>query len=134
MKRALTLLVLPLLLVVSGCSLLGSGDWEEVRVNVQSTGDKPSFSAVVTPTKATFTVDGKQTSQDLPTGTWQIITAGLSSLGDRKAEKCPDGEVVKVEARAEGAVKFSFGASSCDAEDALSRVRPLIDQLVALLR
>lgn len=134
MKRALTLLLMPLFLVLSGCSLLGGDDWEEVRVSLQSTGDKPSFSAVVTPSEATFTVDGKQTSQELPTGTWQVITAAVGSLGDRKAEKCPDGELVKVDARAGGTVKFSFSASSCDAEDALSKVRPLVDQLLALLR
>lgn len=138
MKRLLALLALPLIVAVGGCStLLGTGDWDEVRVSYTSglaaeqAGD---YTLVVTPAKASYTLDGKPTSYDLPEGTWDLLTTGVRTLGAKDGGGCLDGATLIIEASAGGSVKQSFEANSCDADGLLDRAKSLIEQVVNQLK
>lgn len=136
MKRLLVLLLLPLLAVAGCSSVLGTGDWDEVRVTFASGVDNEqpgNYTLVVTPEQASYTLDGKTTSHELPTGTWQVLTTGVRSLGAHPAEGCLDGALLTIEAMADGTVKQTFEASSCDAEGLLDTAQSLIQQVISRL-
>lgn len=138
MKRALVLLLLPLLLIAGGCStLLGTGDWDEVKVTFQSgsDADQPGdYTLLVTPTEASYTLDGKATTHELPSGAWEALTTGLRALGDHAGENCLDGQNLTIQALAAGTVKQTFEATSCDAGDALGQAQALIEQVISRLK
>ncbi|MGC4152383.1 MAG: hypothetical protein QM628_04810 [Propionicimonas sp.] len=135
MKRALALLVLPILLLAGGCStILGTGDWDQVKVTYLATADGDDYTLVVTPTEASYTLDGKASSHELPSGAWDLLTTGLRTFGDHTSENCPDGSVVTIEASAAGTVKQTFAASSCDTDGLFSTAKTLIEQVVAQLK
>ena len=134
MKRLLALLVLPLVLTVTGCSMLGGGDWDEVQVSFDASTTSGDYTLVVTPTEATYTLDGKATSHELPTGVWTVLTTGLKTLGDRTGDACLDGQTILIEASAAGEVKQAFEANSCDAGDAFTQAQSLIEQVLSRLR
>ncbi|MGC3954770.1 MAG: hypothetical protein QM804_11110 [Propionicimonas sp.] len=138
MKRALVLLVLPLLVALGGCSsLLGTGDWDEVKVSyaagfeAERAGD---YTLVVTPKQASYTLDGKATSYDLPEGTWEVLTTGVRALGGHESQECLDGAQLTIEASAAGKSKQSFEATSCDADGLLERAKGVIEQVISQLK
>lgn len=134
MKRALVLLVLPILVMVSGCStLLGTGDWDQVKVDYLTNTEGDDHRLVVTPTEASITLDDQVTSHELPSGTWDLLTTGLRALGDHSSDACPDGSVLTIEASAAGTVKQTFAASSCDTDGVFDTAQTLIEQLIAQL-
>lgn len=135
MKRVLALLALPIVMVVSGCStILGTGDWDQVKVSYLATADGDDYTLVVTPTEASYTLDGKATSHELPSGAWDLLTTGLRTFGDHTSENCPDGSVVTIEASAGGTVKQTFAASSCDTDGVFSTAQTLIEQVISQLK
>lgn len=138
MKRLLALLVLPLLLVMSGCSsLLGTGDWDQIKVAYSSDSGATrggDYTLVVTPKGVSYTLDGKTTTHDLPSGSWQVLTTGVRALGAHSGASCADGSLIKIEASAAGAVKQTFESTSCDAGDLLGKAQDLIQQLIGQLK
>ena len=134
MKRLVALLVLPLVLAVTGCSLLGGSDWDEVKVSFDASTASGDYTLVMTPAEATYTLDGKATTHELPTGVWTALTTGLKALGDRTGEACLDGQTILIEASAAGEVKQAFEANSCDAGDAFTQAQSLIEQVLSRLR
>lgn len=134
MKRLLALLVLPIVLVVSGCSaFLGTGDWDQIKVSyLAAEGD--DYNLVVTPTSASYTLDGNASSHELPSGAWDLLTTGLRTLGDHTSESCPEGSTVTIEASATGTIKQTFAASSCDADGMFDTAQTLVEQLVNQLK
>lgn len=136
MRRLLA--VLAALLLFTGCSqALGTADWDQIKVDFQagSTQDqKGNYTLLVTPTEATYTLDGKSTAHDLPQGAWEALTTGVRALGERSSEPCPGGQFLQLEARAGDAVKLTYQASSCDAGNALAQAQALLEQLIGQLR
>lgn len=135
MKRVLALVFLPLLLTVTGCSMLGGSDWEQVTATYDS-GPEASgdYTLVVTPTEVVYTLEGDATTHELPNGVWTALTAGLSALGDHSSEACPDGQLLTIQAVAGGEVKQTFETSSCDAGESLGQAKALIEQLLSRLK
>lgn len=138
MKRLLAVLVLPLLLVIGGCSsILGTGDWDQIKVTYASGSDAEQpgdYTLVVTPEQASYTLDGKASTRDLPSGSWEVLTTGVRSLGEHTAGDCLDGALLTIEASASGTVKQTFEASSCDSDELLGRAQSLIEQVVSQLK
>ena len=136
MRRLLA--ALAALLLLTGCSqVLGTADWNQVRVDFQAgstEGQEGNYTLLVTPTEAVYTLDGKSTSHELPQGAWDALTAGIRTLGERTSEPCPGGQFLSVEARAGDAVKHTYQASSCDAGNALAQAQALLEQLIGQLR
>ena len=138
MNRLLLLLLVPLALVWSGCAqVLGTADWDLIEVTYQagSTENQTgNYTLSATPTQARYEADGTPSSYELPAGVWDVLTGGVRALGGREGEACPGGEFLVIEASAQGAVKQTFQASSCDAGDALAQAKALIDQVVQRLQ
>ncbi|MEA5118094.1 MAG: hypothetical protein VB036_10820 [Propionicimonas sp.] len=138
MKRCLVLLLLPLLLVATGCSsVLGTGDWDQVKVTYLSGSDAKQagdYTLVVTPKQASYTLDGKESTHELPTGAWQVLTTGVRTLGAHTPKNCLDGASLAIEASAEGSVKQSFEATSCDAGDLLNQAKAVAEQVISQLK
>lgn len=137
MKRLLSLLVLPLLLVLAGCSsLLGTGDWDLVKVTYAPGSEEsaPGYALVVTPEQASYTLDGKESVHELPAGTWDLLTTGVRALGDHASPECLDGAHLTIEASAAGSVKQTFEATTCDAGDLLANAQGLIQQVINQLK
>ena len=135
MKRVLVLLVLPILVALGGCStILGTGDWDQVKVTYLANADGDDYTLVVTPTEASYTLDGKASSYELPSGAWNLLTTGIRTLGDHTGESCPDGSTLTIEASAAGSVKQTFAASSCDTDGVFSTAKALIEQVVSQLK
>lgn len=134
MKRVLVLLVLPVLLVLSGCStILGTGDWDEVKV-AYSGSTEGDYSLVVTPTEVSYTLDGKASTHELPAGAWTALTTGVRALGSHTAGNCADGSAITIQASAAGTVKQTFEASSCDADGVFATAKQLVEQVVSQLK
>lgn len=138
MRRLLAALVLPLFLILAGCSqVLGTAEWDRIDVTFdagsapEQTGD---YTLTATPTQATYELDGKPSTQELPQGVWELLTTGVRAFGQRESQACPGGEYLVIEASAKGAVKQTFQASSCDAGDALEQAKALIEQVVQRLQ
>ncbi len=137
MKR-LVILLLPLALVWSGCAqLLGTADWDRIEATYRAgsaENQTGNYTLVVTPSQISYEVDGKPSSQELPQGTWDLLTTGVRALGARDGQACPGGESVAIEASAGGSVKQAFQASSCDSDDAFAQAKALIEQIVQRLQ
>ncbi|MGV8910173.1 MAG: hypothetical protein ACOH1Y_14425 [Propionicimonas sp.] len=132
MKRVVVGVVV-LLLALAGCSqVLGTADWD--RVEASYSGDSGAYTLVVTPTEASYTIGGKESSQKLPDGVWTTLTTGVRALGAREATTCAKGESVQIAAKAGSAVKQSFAANSCDAGDAMKQAKAILDQVIALIK
>ena len=129
MERILGLL---LVLTLSGCSLLGSSSWDQVKVAF-SGADKGDYTLVVTPKQAIYTIDGKATSEDLPEGAWTAVATGVAALRARTSKEC-DGQRLKIQALSGGDVLQTFEATSCDGGEALEQAKGVLDQLIAQLR
>lgn len=139
MKRLLlVVLALPLLVVASGCSsLLGTADWDQVKVSyfAASTAEQPGdYTLVVTPKQASYTLDGKASTHELPEGVWELLTTGVRTLGTHEPGSCLDGALLIIEASSSGTVKQTFEASSCDAGDLLDQAQGLIQQVISQLK
>lgn len=125
--------VLVLLLALTGCSqVLGTADWD--RIEVAYTAGSDSYTLVVTPSEASYTIDGKESSQKLPEGLWTTVVTGVRALGGREPTKCANGEEIQIVAKAGSAVKQTFAANSCDAGDALKQAKALMEQVIALIK
>jgi hypothetical protein len=137
MKRILVGVVV-LLLALSGCSqVLGTADWDRIEASFTadaSTGSKGDYTLVVTPTEASYTIDGKTSSQKLPEGAWTTLTTGVRALGPREGAACADGQAIQILAKAGGAVKQTYQANSCDAGDAMKQAKALLEQFIALIK
>lgn len=129
MKRILGLL---LALALSGCALVGGSEWDRVEVAFSGAADG-NYTLVVTPTKATYTIEGKKSSHDLPDGAWPALRTGVAALGERTSKPC-DGPSVAIKALAGDAVKQVFQASSCDGGEALAQAQAVLAQIIAQLR
>lgn len=130
--------VLVLLLALTGCSqALGTADWDRIEVTFTAggtdltTGD---YHLVATPTKASYTLGGKETTAKLPDGAWTALSTGVRAFGDRKAGACADKGAIRIEASAKGAVKQSFQANGCDAGDVFAQAQALVAQIMAQLK
>ncbi len=135
MKRAIALFVLPILLVLGGCSaVLGTGDWDRVAVTYLSSADAESYTLVVTPTEASYTMGGEASTHELPSGVWELLTTGVRTLGEHTSDSCPDGSTLTIEASAAGTTKQTFAASSCDADGVFASAQALIEQVVSRLK
>ncbi len=137
MKR-LVILLLPLVLLWSGCAqLLGTADWDRIEATYlagSAENQTGNYALVVTPTEVSYELDGKPSSQELPQGTWDLLTTGVRALGPRAGEACPGGESIAIEVSANGSVKQAFQASSCDSDDTFAQAKALIEQLVQRLQ
>ena len=124
---------LVLLLAFAGCSqVLGTADWD--RIEAGYVADSGAYTLVVTPTEASYTIDGKKSSQKLPDGVWTTLTTGVRALGPRDGTTCAKGESVQIVAKAGAVVKQSFAANSCDAGDAMKQAKAILDQVIALVK
>lgn len=136
MRRLLA--ALAALLLLTGCAqVLGTGDWTQVEVRFQAGSakdQKGNYTLLVTPTEATYTLDGTSSSHELPQGVWDALTTSIRTLGDRESEACPGGQFLTIEASAGDAVKQTYQASSCDAGDALKQAQGVLDQVLNLVR
>lgn len=130
--------VLAAVLLLSGCAqVLGTGDWTRIEVNFQAgsaADQKGNYTLVVTPSEATYTLDGTSSSHELPQGAWDALTTGIRTLGGRESEACPGGQFLTIEASAGDVVKQTYQASSCDAGDALKQAQALLEQVLNLVR
>lgn len=130
--------VMVVLLALSGCSqVLGTSDWDRIEATFSAgmaDNAKAGYTLVVTPTEASYTVDGKKNSQKLPDGAWTTLTTGIRALGAREGTTCADGEAVQIVAKAGSTVKQSFQANSCDAGDVMKQAKALLDQVIALIK
>lgn len=138
MKRVLILLAAPLLFVLAGCSsLLGTGDWDQVKVTYLSGSDETprgDYTLVVTPKQASYTLNGKESTHELPSGVWEVLTTGVRGLGAHTSDSCLDGASLTIEAAAKGSVKQRFEATSCDAGDLLKQAKGVVEQVVNQLK
>lgn len=127
-----------LLLALSGCTqVLGTSDWDRIEASFSAgiaDNPKSGYTLVVTPTEASYTIDGKESSQKLPDGAWVTLTTGIRALGAREGTTCADGEAVQIVAKAGSTVKQSFQANSCDAGDAMKQAKALLDQVISLIK
>lgn len=122
-----------MLLALTGCSqVLGTTDWD--RIEASYAGDSGAYTLVVTPTEASYTLDGKTSSQKLPDGVWTTLTTGVRALGARAITPCANGESVEIVAKAGATVKQTFAANSCDAGDAMKQAKALLDQIIQLIK
>lgn len=112
--------------------MLGTTDWD--RIEASYAGGSGAYTLVVTPTEASYTIDGKTSSQKLPDGVWTTLTTGVRALGAREITTCADGESVQILAKAGTAVKQTFAANSCDAGDAMNQAKALLDQVIQLIK
>ena len=64
--------------VISSISRHGRG--KEWFTADNGTGPKGDYTLVVTPTGASYTVEGKETRQELPDGAWSALTTGVLAL------------------------------------------------------
>ena len=138
MNRLIASALVSLAVVLSGCAqVMGTADWDRIEVSYQAgsaENQTGNYSLTVTPTEASYEADGKPASYELPAGVWDVLTGGVRALGGRDGEACPGGEVLVIEASAQGAVKQEFEASSCDADGALSQAKVLIEQVLQRLQ
>ena len=131
--RRIVVTALVLVLALAGCSqVLGTSDWD--RIEASYAGTSGAYTLVVTPTEATYTIDGKKSSQKLPDGVWTTLTTGVRALGPREGTTCAKGESVQIVAKAGTAVKQSFAANSCDAGDAMKQAKAILDQVIQLIK
>jgi hypothetical protein len=131
--RRIVVSALVLLLAFAGCSqVLGTTDWD--RIEASYSGDSGAYTLVVTPTEASYTLDGKESSQKLPDGVWTTLTTGVRALGAREGTTCAKGESVQIAALAGTVVKQSFAANSCDAGDAMKQAKAILDQVIQLIK
>ncbi len=139
MKR-LVVAVLALLLTLTGCSqVLGTADWDKIEVTYTSpegATDLPAgdYTLVVTPTDATYTINGEKKSDKLPDGAWTALSTGVRALGDRKGAACSGKGSIAITASAAGAAKQSFEANGCDAGDAFKQATDLVAQIIAQIK
>jgi len=139
MKR-LVVAVLALLLTLTGCSqVLGTADWDTIQVTYKSPAgatDLPAgdYTLVVTPTDATYTVNGEKKSNKLPDGAWTALTTGVRAFGDRKGTDCSDKGSITITASVAGTVKQNFEANGCDAGDAFKQATDLVAQIIAQIK
>ena len=139
MKR-LVVAVLALLLTLTGCSqVLGTADWDKIQVTYQSpegATDLPSgdYTLVVTPTDATYTINGEKTSNTLPDGAWTALSTGVRALGDRAGTACSGKGSITITASAAGTSKQNFEANGCDAGDAFKQATDLMAQIIAQIK
>ena len=136
--RRITAGLLLLLLALAGCAeALGTADWDRVEVRYTAdngTGPKGDYTLVVTPTEASYTIDGKETRQKLPDGAWSALTTGVRAFGDRKGAECADQGEIAIQASAGGAVKQNFEANGCDAGDVFEQAQALVAQIIAQVK
>lgn len=111
--------------------MLGGSSWDQVKVAF-SGADQGNYTLVITPAQATYTIDGKKSSEDLPEGAWTALTTGVAALGARTSKAC-EGQMLEIKALSGGEVKQTFQASSCDGGEALEQAKSLLDQLIAQL-
>lgn len=136
MKRLVA--VLAALLLVSGCSqVLGTTEWTRIEVIYQAGSAKDqngNYSLVVSPSEAVYTLDGKESSQELPQGAWETLTTGIRALGARESQPCPGGQFLSITAKAGESVKQAYQASSCDAGDALAQAQAAVGRVLELIK
>lgn len=133
MRRVLGLVVV-VLLALTGCAqALGTADWDKIEVTFTATDSTGDYHLVVTPTEASYTLNGKETTDKLPDGAWTALTTGVRAFGDRTATACADKGAISIAASAKGVVKQSFQANSCDAGDVFEQAQALVAQIVAQL-
>ena len=138
MKR-LVVAVLALLLTLTGCSqVLGTADWDTIEVTFTSPDDPGltmgDYTLVVTPTEATYTLNGEKKSGTLPDGAWSALTTGVRAFGDRKATACSGKGSITIAASAGGTAKQHFEANGCDAGDAFKQATDLVAQIIAQIK
>ncbi len=131
--------VLVLLLAFAGCSqMFGTADWDEIEVTFTPADDAgqtmPGYTLVVTPTEATYTLDGDEKTAQLPEGAWSALTTGVRAFGDRKGTACTGKGSITIRASAVGTVKQNFEANGCDAGDVFEQAQALVSQVIAQLK
>ena len=137
MKRFL-LVLLPLLLLVTGCAqLMGTSDWDSIEVSYTGSAvpdQSGNYSFTITPTEATYTIDGKSQKAELAQGAWQALVTGVRALGERTTQPCPGSQTIRITAKSGSAVSQSFEASSCDAGEVFDQAQQLADMLLRMFR
>ncbi len=139
MKR-LVVAVLALLLTLTGCSqVLGTAGWDKIQVTYTSpegATDLPAgdYTLVVTPTEASYTVNGEKKSNTLPDGAWTALTTGVRALGARTRADCSGKGSITITASAAGTSKQNFEANGCDAGDAFKQATDLAAQIIAQIK
>ncbi|MGB7961959.1 MAG: hypothetical protein WCF12_03235 [Propionicimonas sp.] len=137
MKRLL-LILLPVFLLFAGCAqLMGTSDWDTIQVTYSGSAvaePKGNYTFTITPTEATYTIDGKSQSVELPKGAWDALGAGVRGLGERTSQPCPGSQTIGIIAKSAGVVSQSFEASSCDAGGVFDQAQQLVNMLLQLVR
>ena len=138
--RRVVVSVLVLLLALAGCSqALGTADWDKIEVTYTSpegATDPPmgDYTLVVTPTDATYTLNGEKKSDKLPDGAWSALSTGVRALGDRTGVACAGKGSISIKASAAGTAKQSFEANGCDAGDVFKQATDLVAQVIAQIK
>lgn len=137
MKR-IVLVLLPLLLLFASCAqVMGVADWDTIEVSYAGSavpGQKDSYSLTITPTEATYTIDGKSQTAELAPGAWGALVTGVRALGARTSQPCPGSQTIRITAKSGSEVSQSFEASSCDAGEVFSQAQQLAEMFVQLFR
>ena len=131
--------VLVLLLALTGCSqMLGTADWDRIEVTYTPPDDPgqtaPGYTLVVTPTEATYMLDGEEKTGELPDGAWSALTTGVRAFGDRTGASCTGKGSITIKASAVGTAKQSFEANGCDPGDIFKQAQALVSQVIAQLK
>lgn len=136
-KRILVLL-LPVLLLFTGCAqLMGTSGWDTIEVTFTGSAtkdQKANYTLAITPTTATYKVNGETQKTELPQGTWDALVTGVRALGERSSQSCPGGQTIRITARSGGQVSQTFEASSCDAGGLFDQAKQVADMLLRLFR
>ena len=119
--------------------MLGTAEWDKVEVTFtgpegptdQTMGD---YTLVVTPTEATYTLNGETKSAKLADGAWGALTTGVRAFGDRKGTACNGKGSITIKASAAGATKQNFEANGCDAGDVFAQASDLVAQVIAQIK
>lgn len=140
LMRRVVVGVLVLLLALAGCSqVLGTADWDKIEVTYTSpegATDLPmgDYTLVVTPTDASYTLNGDKKSDKLPDGAWTAVSTGVRALGDRKGTACSGKGSITITASAAGTAKQNFEANGCDAGDVFKQATDLVAQVIAQIK
>lgn len=137
MKRIIVVL-LPVLLLFAGCAqLMGVADWDTIEVSYEGSAvpeQKGSYSLTITPTEATYTIDGKTQTAELAAGAWDALVTGVRALGERTSTPCPGSQAIRITAKSGSSVSQSFEASSCDAGEVFDQAQQLAEMLLQMFR
>ena len=119
--------------------MLGTTDWDRIEVTYTSAEDSTDqtmddYTLVVTPTEASYTLNGEKKSDTLPEGAWSALATGVRTLGDRKGVACEGKGSISIKASAAGTAKQSFEANGCDAGEVFTQATDLMAQIIAQIK